>query len=86
MGPPGYCVKPELRATSAVVGSVVAFAVLIEPAGLLPAAFASAAIVALGAPPVRARRALWVAGATSVLIGVLLVAVLGLPLRLIAGP
>jgi hypothetical protein len=74
-----------LRPLFVISGSVLAFAGLIETAGLLPAAGASVAIGAFGFQGARWREVLVLATLLSVAIAAIFVGLLNQPMRLITG-
>lgn len=73
------------RACLAVSASVMAFALLVETAGLLPAVMATVSIALLGAGVARARQVLLFAAGIAAAVAVLFVGLLGQPIALIAG-
>ena len=77
--------KPPLRPLLFVSGSVVAFAVLIEATGLLPAVSASVTIAALGFRGTRWSQVLILAVLLALAIALLFVGLLNQPMKLISG-
>lgn len=73
------------RACLAVSASVMAFALLVESAGLLPAVVATVLIAAQGAGAPRTRQVLLLAAGIAAAVAVLFVGLLGQPIPLIAG-
>ena len=75
----------QLRTCVVITGSVIAFAAIIGPAGLLPAVFVSVVLAAFGAPEVRLRQSIALGLGVSAAIALVFVGLLGLPIKLIAG-
>jgi hypothetical protein len=73
------------RPCLAIVGSVLAFALLIEKAGLIPAVIATVLVSSLGSRQVRIREALILSLFLAVAMALLFVGFLDQPFTLIAG-
>jgi hypothetical protein len=73
------------RACLAVSGSVLAFALLIECAGLLPAVVATALVAALGTRTSRLRETFIFAVCLAAVVALLFVGLLGQPITLLVG-
>ena len=72
-----------LRAWLAVVGSVVCFALLIETAGLLPAALATVVVASLGSPDTQVRETVLLGMGLAAAISVLFVILLNQPIAIV---
>lgn len=68
-----------------VTGSVIAFAVIIGPGGLLPAVFVSVLISAFGARGARLGQSIALALCVAAVVALLFVGLLGQPMKLIVG-
>jgi hypothetical protein len=83
--PPGSVTAGSgLRPCSAIVGSVLAFALLIERAGFLAAVMVTVLLASLGSRELRVRQALILAVAVAAVMAVLFVGVLDQPFKLVA--
>lgn len=76
---------PAVRAWLAIIGSVLAFAALIENAGFVPAIVVSVVVASRGTRNMPMREALVLAACLAVIMSILFVGVLGQPLTLIVG-
>lgn len=65
-----------VRSCAAITGSVVAFALLIEPGGLMPATAVAAGIASLGSPAANLRDALILSVALAIAMAILFVGLL----------
>jgi putative tricarboxylic transport membrane protein len=74
-----------LRPCLAISGSVLAFALLIERTGFLPAVVATVLVASLGAGTLTVRHALLLAITVAVVMAVLFVGLLDQPFTLVAG-
>ena len=74
-----------LRPGIAIAGSVVAFALLIERAGFLPAVTATVLIASLGAGTLTVRQAVVLAASVATALAVLFIGFLNQPFALVAG-
>lgn len=74
-----------LRSCAAITGSVLAFAVLIEPAGLIPATAAATFVASTGSRAFELRDALILSAATAAGMALVFVGLLKQSLRLVAG-
>ena len=74
-----------LRPSVAIASSVVAFALLIERAGFLPAVIATVLIASLGAGKLSVRQALVLAAGVATALAVLFIGFLNQPFTLVAG-
>jgi hypothetical protein len=72
----------QLRPAACIVGSIVAFALLIDRAGLVSATFAGVTIGALGGHEFRLREALLLSAGLAALFSLVFVYVLGLPIKI----
>lgn len=72
-----------LRASLAVIGSVVCFALLIETAGLIPAVIATVFVASRGSPDTPARQAVLFGIGLAVGMSVLFVVLLNQPLAIL---
>jgi hypothetical protein len=72
-----------LRAWLAVIASVVCFALLIEPAGLLPAVLVTVLVASRGSPDTQAREAVLLGIGLAAAISVLFVVVLNQPIAVV---
>jgi hypothetical protein len=73
------------RAWTAVVGSVLAFALLIETAGLFPAVIVTVLVASMGTPTITRREAVICAVSLALGVAVLFVAILEQPFLLVRG-
>ena len=73
-----------LRAGTAVAGSVLAFAALIDAAGYVPAVMATTVIASYASPHVRLMRALALAATVAAALAALFIGVLDQPMPLFA--
>ena len=74
-----------LRPCLAIPGSVLAFALLIERTGFLPAVVATVLVASLGAGTLTVRQALLLAITVAVVMAILFVGLLDQPFTLVAG-
>jgi hypothetical protein len=74
-----------LRSCVAIPGSVVAFAILIERAGFLPAIVATVMISSVGAGTLTLRQALLLAASVATALAFLFIGFLNQPFTLVAG-
>lgn len=78
-------VPSALRACAAICGSVLAFASLIEAAGLIPATAVATFVASAGSPALDIREALVLSAGVAVAIALLFVGLLSQSFLLIAG-
>lgn len=78
-------VPPELRSCAAIVGSVLAFAFLIESGGLIPATAVATFVASTGSRAVNVRHAVILAVGVAVAMALLFVGLLNQSLSLVAG-
>ncbi len=76
---------PAVRSCLAIAGSVLAFAILIERAGFLPAIVATVMTSSLGAGTLTLRHALLLAASVATALAVLFIGFLNQPFTLVAG-
>lgn len=76
---------PALRPSLAVTSSVLAFALLIERAGLIPAVIATVLVAALGSRESHPRETVVLAVCLAAAMALLFVGLLGQPFNLLAG-
>lgn len=81
----GMTRTPALRPGFAIAGSVVAFALLIERAGFLPAVVATVLIASLGAGTLPLRQALLLAAIVATAMAFLFIGLLDQPFPFVAG-
>lgn len=78
-------VPPALRSCAAIVGSVLAFAFLIESGGLIPATAVATFVASTGARAVNLRDALVLSVGVAAAMALLFVGLLNQPFSLVAG-
>ena len=77
--------SPATRSSAAVIGSVLAFAFLIEAGGLIPAAAVASFVASTGSRAINLRDALVLAVAVAVAMALLFVGLLNQPFAILAG-